>query len=209
MNMRRSILVSVFVIALSAIVTYRETTKVGQELIAEARARAARNHKFLIVEFGAEWCSDCAQLSKSLKDERRRDLFQREFELLYVDVGEFNRNLDIAKSLGIDVTEAIPTAVFFPPMAWAQDSIAMLSNTSPWPVRAAPSTPRVSLRIMKPGIASINWAIRKFSFPCGSTRPVPSPRANIFLEGRSARSRSGRAGLRVFRCKDGSTMAGR
>jgi|SRR5437016_1436176 len=115
MNMRRSILVSVFVIALSAIVTYRETTKVGQELIAEARARAARNHKFLMVEFGAEWCSDCAQLSKSLKDERRRDLFQREFELLYVDVGEFNRNLDIAKSLGIDVTEAIPTAVFFPP----------------------------------------------------------------------------------------------
>ena len=115
MNMRTSILVSVFVIALAAVVTYRETTKVGQGLIAEARARAARNHKFLMVEFGAEWCSDCAQLSKSLKYERRRDLFQREFELLYVDVGEFNRNLDIAKSLGIDVTEAIPTAAFFAP----------------------------------------------------------------------------------------------
>ena len=61
MNMRRSILVSVFVIAVAAIVTYRETTKVGQEMIAEARARAARNHKFLMVEFGADWCSDCAQ----------------------------------------------------------------------------------------------------------------------------------------------------
>ena len=115
MNMRTSILVSVFVIALAAVVTYRETTKVGQGLIAEARARAARNHKFLMVEFGADWCSDCAQLSKSLEDEKRRDQFQKEFEVLYVDVGEFNRNLDIAKSLGIDVTEAIPTAAFFPP----------------------------------------------------------------------------------------------
>ena len=35
MNMRTSVLVSVFVIAIAAIVTYRETTKVGQGLIAE------------------------------------------------------------------------------------------------------------------------------------------------------------------------------
>ncbi len=115
MSRRTSILVSVFFIAVAAIVTYRETTKVGQGLIAEARARATRNHKFLMVEFGADWCSDCAQLAKGLKDEKKRDQFQKQFEVLYVDVGEFNRNLDIAKSLGIDVTEAIPTAAFFPP----------------------------------------------------------------------------------------------
>jgi thioredoxin 1 len=115
MTMRSSILISVFVIAVAAVVTHRETSKVGQGLIAEARARATRNHKFLMVEFGAGWCTDCAQLSKSLEDEKRRDQFRKEFELLYVDVGEFNRNLDIAKSLGIDVTEAIPTAAFFPP----------------------------------------------------------------------------------------------
>ena len=115
MNKRASILASMFIIALAAVVTYRETTKVSQGLIAEARARATRDHKFLMVEFGADWCSDCAQLSKSLEDERRRDQFRKEFELLHLDVGEFNRNLDIAKSLGIDVTEAIPTAAFFPP----------------------------------------------------------------------------------------------
>ena len=115
MNMRTSVLVSVFVIAIAAIVTYRETTKVAQGLIAQARARATRDHKVLMVEFGADWCSDCAQLYKSLENERRRDQFRKEFELLHVDVGEFNRNLDIAKSLGIDVTEAIPTAAFFPP----------------------------------------------------------------------------------------------
>ena len=128
MNMRTSILVSVFVIALATIVTYRETTRVGQGLIPEARARATRNHKFLMVEFGADWCSDCAQLSKSLEDEKRRDQFQKEFEVLYVDVGEFNRNLDIAKSLGIDVTEAIPTAAFFPPNS---DQPIIKRGTSP------------------------------------------------------------------------------
>jgi thioredoxin 1 len=115
MNRRTSVLVSIFVIAVAAAVIYRETTKVDQGLIAEARARARRNHKFLMVEFGADWCSDCAQLSKSLEDDRRRDRFKKEFEVLYIDVGEFNRNLDIAKSLGIDVTEAIPAAAFFPP----------------------------------------------------------------------------------------------
>ena len=115
MNMRASILASMFIIALAAVVIYRETTKVSQGLIAEARGRATRDHKFLTVEFGAAWCSDCAQLSKSLEDERRRVQFKKGFDLLYVDVGEFDRNLDIAKSLGIDVTEAIPTAAFFPP----------------------------------------------------------------------------------------------
>jgi hypothetical protein len=33
-----------------------------------------------------------------------------------IDVGEFNRNLDIAQSLGVDVMQGIPVAVFFAPI---------------------------------------------------------------------------------------------
>jgi thioredoxin 1 len=113
--MRTPILVSLLLIAMAVAVTWRETAKVSSNLVAEARIRAARDHKFLMVEFGAAWCSDCAQLSRSLREDRRRERFRKDFELLFVDVGEFNRNLDVAKSLGIDVTEAIPAAAFFPP----------------------------------------------------------------------------------------------
>jgi hypothetical protein len=44
-----------------------------------------------------------------------RDYIKAHFVVLNVDVGQFNRNIDIAESLGVDINQGIPTAVFFPP----------------------------------------------------------------------------------------------
>lgn len=67
-----------------------------------------------MVEFGADWCSDCRNLAKTLHEPQMQP-YLNNLNLLKVDVGEFNRNLDIARSLGIDVNQGIPAAVFFPP----------------------------------------------------------------------------------------------
>ena len=81
----------------------------------QARAEARLNHKVLMVEFEADWCSDCRDLSRNLQERDIRDYLARHVEALHVDVGQFNRNLDIARYLGVDVNQGIPAAVFFLP----------------------------------------------------------------------------------------------
>jgi thioredoxin 1 len=112
------------VIVLSAIVlgagifwiSYRQGHKTPTvQSIDQARAEARLNHKVLMVEFEADWCSDCQALSRSLQERDIRDYLTRHVEALHVDVGEFNRNLDIARSLGVDINQGIPVAVFFLP----------------------------------------------------------------------------------------------
>jgi thiol:disulfide interchange protein len=89
--------------------------RVTAEMLNKARAGAQTNHKFLMVEFGADWCSDCLELSKSLETKAVRNYLKEHFVVLNVDVGQFNLNIDVAKSLGVDIDQGIPTAVFFPP----------------------------------------------------------------------------------------------
>lgn len=83
--------------------------------LAEARTKAREIQKFFMVQFGADWCSDCLELSKSLEQAPMPDYLRNKFVVFNVDVGEFNKNLDVAKSLAVDVTQGIPVAVIFPP----------------------------------------------------------------------------------------------
>ena len=97
-------------------ISYRQNNKTPTvQFVDQARAEARLNHKVLMVEFEADWCSDCRALSRSLQERGIRDYLTRHVEALHVDVGQFNQNLDIARSLGVDVNQGIPVAVFFLP----------------------------------------------------------------------------------------------
>jgi len=114
----RSIAISASVLAIAvALVAYHREAqqKSASQMIEEARIAAHKNDKFLMVQFGASWCPDCIELSKSLKDSITSNRLEQYFIVVNIDVGEFNRNLNVARSLGVDVTEGIPVAVFFPP----------------------------------------------------------------------------------------------
>jgi thioredoxin 1 len=80
--------------------------------IADAKARAAANGKMVMVTFGANWCPDCLTLHKDLEDPVTRDYANKKFEIVNVDVGEFDKNADVARELGVAVN-GIPLAVFF------------------------------------------------------------------------------------------------
>ena len=83
-------------------------------MVGKALESARAEHKSLMVEFGADWCTDCRKLSQSLEGSRQQDYLRGHFIVMKIDVGQFNRNLDTARSLGIDVTNpGIPVALFF------------------------------------------------------------------------------------------------
>jgi thiol:disulfide interchange protein len=81
--------------------------------IADAKARAASNGKMVMVTFGANWCPDCLTLHKDLEDPVTREYAERKFEMVNVDVGEFDKNADVARELGVAPVNGIPLAVFF------------------------------------------------------------------------------------------------
>lgn len=81
--------------------------------IAEAKARAAANGKMVMVTFGANWCPDCLTLHKDLADPVTSEYAHKKFEMVNVDVGEFDKNGNVARELGVNAVNGIPLAVFF------------------------------------------------------------------------------------------------
>jgi len=93
---------------------YRSKARPENEIDAALRIARQRRH-FLMVEFGADWCGDCRALAATLATPDLQEYFKQHFDLLKVDVGQFDRNVDLAKSVGVDINQGIPTAVFFAP----------------------------------------------------------------------------------------------
>lgn len=80
--------------------------------IAAGKERAEIQGKMLMVTFGANWCPDCLTLHKNLEDPETHEFAHRTFEFVNVDVGDFDKNAEVARELGVQVN-GIPLAVFF------------------------------------------------------------------------------------------------
>lgn len=84
-------------------------------VVSEARIEAQAENKFLMVTFGANWCMDCRTLHHHLNNEPVASYARDRFRFVYVDVGKFNQNRNVAESLGVSLSSGIPVAVFFDP----------------------------------------------------------------------------------------------
>ena len=65
-------------------------------------------NKPVLVVFGANWCGDCKVLDMSLKTGASAPLIQQHFKMVKVNVGKFDRNLDIAEAYGVPLKKGIP-----------------------------------------------------------------------------------------------------
>jgi len=83
--------------------------------IRSARAAVGAGPRRVLIVFGANWCEDCRALDQALKSARNARLMAREFEVVKVDVGRFDRNLDIAQAYGDPIRKGIPAAVLLSP----------------------------------------------------------------------------------------------
>ncbi len=75
-------------------------------------ARAAK--KDVLVVFGANWCKDCRELDKALHG-RTASLIDARFVVVKIDVGNFDKNLDVVKHYGYPTGKGIPAAVVLSP----------------------------------------------------------------------------------------------
>jgi protein disulfide-isomerase len=77
--------------------------------IERGRAQAAAGGKRVLIVFGANWCGDCRVLDMAMKQGRLKSVIDERFVVVKVDVGRFDRNVDIAKRYGVPLKEGIPT----------------------------------------------------------------------------------------------------
>ena len=78
-----------------------------------ARQRARTSGKLLMVIFGGNWCEDCRALHARLGESPTREYVEKHFEVVGINIGEMNANLQIAKDLGVTLSKGVPTAGFF------------------------------------------------------------------------------------------------
>ncbi len=100
--------------ALAAPLPYDESADAKADLgHALAAAKSARVP--VLVLFGANWCEDCRALDAALKSGRNAALVASAFKVVKVDVGRFDRNLDVAAAYGNPIGKGIPAAVVLSP----------------------------------------------------------------------------------------------
>jgi protein disulfide-isomerase len=119
--MKLILTLSVLLLSLSTFAAdppYNEQADAKAEVL-RVDAEAKTSNKPALLIFGANWCEDCRALDKSLKSEKNAALMARSFRVLKIDVGRFDRNLDIANQYGDGrnsvIKKGIPAAVVLSP----------------------------------------------------------------------------------------------
>jgi len=69
----------------------------------------------VLVVFGANWCADCKVLDMTMKKDPTSALVAREFKVVKVDVGRFDRNVDLATAYGVPLKSGIPAIAILSP----------------------------------------------------------------------------------------------
>jgi thiol:disulfide interchange protein len=69
--------------------------------VAAAFARAQKSHKRVMIDLGGNWCVDCLVLANFVRLPEMRRFMEAHYETVLVDVGRFNRNLQIPARFGV------------------------------------------------------------------------------------------------------------
>jgi ketosteroid isomerase-like protein len=80
-----------------------------------ALATAVRTHKRVILDFGANWCYDCHVLEAAFHQADVAPLVERSFIVVHVDIGEMNKNLDVAENYRVPINKGVPALAVLAP----------------------------------------------------------------------------------------------
>jgi thiol:disulfide interchange protein len=76
--------------------------------IADALKLAVTDHKRVLLVFGANWCYDCHVLDRALHEGAAGKIVGQSFLLVHVDIGQADKNLDLAKQYKIPMEKGVP-----------------------------------------------------------------------------------------------------
>lgn len=69
--------------------------------VAAAFARAKKSHKRVLIDLGGNWCVDCIVLANFVELPQVKRFVAAHYEWVAVDVGRFNKNLQIPARFGL------------------------------------------------------------------------------------------------------------
>ena len=78
--------------------------------ITEALTAAAKSRKRVLLIFGGNWCYDCHVLDEAFHSPEIAPTLNRNFVVVHIDIGEYNKNLDLAKKYEIPLNRGVPAA---------------------------------------------------------------------------------------------------
>ena len=90
-----------------------------------ALTQARADGKLVLLDFGANWCLDCIVLSHLFEDQTVRPFLDDNFHVVSIDVGNWDRNLDVSQQYGSPIDNGIPAVVI---LAGSGDVIASTKN---------------------------------------------------------------------------------
>ncbi|MES2222542.1 MAG: thioredoxin family protein [Acidobacteriota bacterium] len=83
----------------------------AHEDIRQAILKASAEHKNVLLVFGGNWCIDCHLLDLYFHDPGNASLLSANYVLVDVNIGEYDRNLDLARKYGIPLSKGVPALV--------------------------------------------------------------------------------------------------
>ncbi len=89
---------------------YSDTAN-AREDIRRAILQAGVEHKHVLLVFGGNWCEDCHLLELYFHDPGNASLLAANYVLVNVNVGEYDKNLDLARKYGIPLNKGVPALV--------------------------------------------------------------------------------------------------
>ena len=79
-----------------------------REAIRKARAQAALDSRLVLLNFGNNSCENCALLDELFQTAGVREFYNDRFVEIHIDLGEFERNMDVAAEYGHVADRGIP-----------------------------------------------------------------------------------------------------
>jgi len=87
---------------------YRADANATQD-IRRALATAGKQHKNVLLDFGGNWCIDCHVLENAFHQPRIAPLLNSNYIVVHVDVGKYDKNLDLAKKYHVNLEKGVPS----------------------------------------------------------------------------------------------------
>jgi thioredoxin 1 len=76
--------------------------------VAMAIHQARKQHKRVILDFGGNWCGDCIVLDRTFHSPENQALIDKYYVVVHVDIGHFDKNVDIAKEFDVPIQKGVP-----------------------------------------------------------------------------------------------------
>ncbi len=80
-------------------------------LVDAALARAGASGRATILVFGANWCGDSRALAGWFATPRFKAMLDPRYEIVWIDIGQRDRNIELARRFGLDGIKGTPTVL--------------------------------------------------------------------------------------------------